>query len=459
MSKLLAHLLTAAALLLVAAAPSAWGNNSTAPGALKKVTPGGDTGTPAPAPAPTATPAPAPQAQPKVQAPKLNAKTPVTKGTVKKLATTAPATTSAPAPRVQRTRTARVSTRHRAASHGAGSKRAAARTHTAGAAAAAARRTAARRSQIEAAARQRAAAAAARHRRHVAVHAASAEPKRAHDSGGLASINRAADHVIEVIPGALVLALAGLIVLVLVLIVRSWLMERRRTRALEESYGVTVQALATAIEAKDHTTGGHIERVRELGLLLARELAPRDVKDPQMAYGFLLHDIGKLAVPDAILRAPGRLTEPEWALMRRHPLEGVRILASIPFLGRAVEVVRHHHERWDGAGYPDGLAGSAIPLWARIFSVADALDAMTAERPYRARQPYEQALEEIRRNAGTQFDPAVVATLERMDHTEIERLLEPAQVLDRTGGREQLELEPLEAMLAAADSARPPVTA
>jgi HD-GYP domain-containing protein (c-di-GMP phosphodiesterase class II) len=193
---------------------------------------------------------------------------------------------------------------------------------------------------------------------------------------------------------------------------------------------VTVEALATAIEAKDHTTGGHIARVRRLGLLLASEIVPRDARDPQMAYGFLLHDIGKLAVPDAILRAPGRLSEDQWALRRRHPEEGVRMLASVPFLGRALDVVRHHHERWDGGGDPDGLKDEQIPLWARIFAVVDALDAMTAERPYRAPRSYQAALEEIRRHSGTQFDPAVVAALERLDPAVVEPLLEPTQLVE-----------------------------
>jgi ribonuclease P protein subunit RPR2 len=149
-----------------------------------------------------------------------------------------------------------------------------------------------------------------------------------------------------------------------------------------------------------------------------------------MAYGFLLHDIGKLAVPDAILRAPGRLTEEQWTLMRRHPEEGVRMLEHVPFLGRALDVVRYHHERWDGGGYPDGLSGEQIPLWARIFAVVDALDAITAERPYRAARSYEDALAEIRRNSGSQFDPAVVEALERLDPAVVEPLLDPHQLVE-----------------------------
>jgi ribonuclease P protein subunit RPR2 len=259
------------------------------------------------------------------------------------------------------------------------------------------------------------------------------------DEPPLASISQAADHVVEVIPGAVVLALAGLVCLVMMLILRSLTVERQRAKALATSYGVTVEALATAIEAKDLTTGGHIERVRRLGLLLAGEIVPREARDPQMAYGFLLHDIGKLAVPDAILRAPGRLTEEQWTLMRRHPEEGVAMLAHVPFLDRALDVVRHHHERWDGGGYPSGLKGDEIPLWARIFAVVDALDAMTAERPYRAARPYDAALAEIRRHAGTQFDPAVVDALERLDPAKVEPLLEPTQIVEPLAELPQVE--------------------
>jgi HD-GYP domain-containing protein (c-di-GMP phosphodiesterase class II) len=386
-----------------------------------------------------------------------NAKTPVNQGTVKKLATsptqTSPTTTT-PATRTTRTVVRRRSAATRRAtssttSHHAAARRAAARQ---------ARGTTANATQAPAATvSPPAATPASRAARQRARHKAAVAAKHKHKEApvtGFASINRAADRVIEVIPGVVVLALAGLIALVLVLMLRSYMMERRRAAALSESYGVTVQALATAIEAKDHTTGGHIERVRELGLLLARQLAPRDARDPQMAYGFLLHDIGKLAIPDAILRKPGRLSEQEWALMRRHPENGANMLAEIPFLDRALDVVRHHHERWDGGGYPDGLARTDIPLWARIFAVVDALDAMTADRPYRTRQSYEVALTEIKNNAGTQFDPAVVTALEALDTAEVERLLEPAQVLDRFGGGDVPELEPLEAILAASESAR-----
>jgi ribonuclease P protein subunit RPR2 len=189
--------------------------------------------------------------------------------------------------------------------------------------------------------------------------------------------------------------------------------------------------------------------VRRLGLLLAADIAPRDASDPQMAYGFLLHDIGKLAVPDAILRAPGRLSEKEWALMRRHPEEGVRILAEIPFLDRALDVVRHHHERWDGGGYPDALRGEEIPLWARIFSVVDALDAITAERPYRPARSYESALDEIRTHSGTQFDPAVVEALERLDPARIQPLLEPPQQLEPAPDRTLAEAPALGPLVAA----------
>ncbi len=198
--------------------------------------------------------------------------------------------------------------------------------------------------------------------------------------------------------------------------------ELRRAQELEASYRTTVQALAHAIEAKDMSTGRHLQRVNDLGLLLARELSSEGTVDSQMSFGFLLHDLGKIWVPDAVLNKPGPLTEEEWQLMHRHPEEGARILKDVAFLKHgALDVVLYHHERWDGAGYPAGLAGNEIPLWARIFAVADALDAMTSDRPYRRAMPLETALGELRANSGTQFDPACVDALEAIDREELVR--------------------------------------
>ena len=197
---------------------------------------------------------------------------------------------------------------------------------------------------------------------------------------------------------------------------QSFARELRRARELELSYFHTVRALAAAVEAKDGYTGAHIQRVHEIGLLLARSVAPEQADDPQLAYGFLLHDIGKLSVPDAVLKKPGPLTDTEWALMRRHPEAGARILDAIPFLDRAVEVVLHHHERWDGRGYPSGLGEDEIPLWARIFAVADTVDAITSDRPYRPGRPLEDAVDEILARAGTQFDPDCAHALADLDH-------------------------------------------
>jgi PAS domain S-box-containing protein len=201
--------------------------------------------------------------------------------------------------------------------------------------------------------------------------------------------------------------------------------ELRRARELERSYFHTVRALAAAVEAKDAYTGAHIQRVHAIGLLLARQIAPGEADDPQLAYGFLLHDIGKLSVPDAVLMKPGPLTDGEWQLMRRHPEAGARILDAIPFLDRAVDVVLHHHERWDGRGYPAGLHADGIPLWARIFAVADTVDAITSHRPYRRGRPLEQALHEVVARAGTQFDPDCARAMADLDHAAIHDVVGP----------------------------------
>ena len=182
--------------------------------------------------------------------------------------------------------------------------------------------------------------------------------------------------------------------------------ERERARELRRSYRATVLALANAVEARDAYTGKHAQRVAAYGLRIAH--AAGIEVDPQVEFGFLLHDIGKLSVPDALLFKPGPLTEEERALVRRHPEAGAEILHHIEFLDEAKTVVRHHHERWDGDGYPDGLAGEAIPLQARIFAVADTLDALTSARPYRPAISFADARQLIAGEAGAQFDPAVV---------------------------------------------------
>ena len=188
--------------------------------------------------------------------------------------------------------------------------------------------------------------------------------------------------------------------------------QRRRAEdalaRLDESYRLTVRALAAALELRDDQTGGHAERVTALGLRLAERIAPELLADRELEYGFLLHDLGKIGIPDAILLKPGRLEPAEMDVVRRHPQLGARILDSIPYLnGLASDVVASHHERWDGCGYPNGLRRKAIPQAARIFAVVDAFDAMTNDRPYRVAMSTETALAELRNEAGRQFDPEI----------------------------------------------------
>ena len=187
--------------------------------------------------------------------------------------------------------------------------------------------------------------------------------------------------------------------------------ERNRAQELRDSYRATVRALSNAVEARDAYTGKHAERVTAYGIALAQAIG-MDTGVPGLEFGFLLHDVGKVGVPDAILFKPGALDEAEFALIAQHPVIGSEILRDVDFLGDGKLVVRHHHERWDGEGYPDRLAGDAIPLAARVFAVADALDALTTDRPYRRGTRFARARDEIRSNAGSQFDPGVVDALE-----------------------------------------------
>ncbi len=185
--------------------------------------------------------------------------------------------------------------------------------------------------------------------------------------------------------------------------------ERGQRRALQSAYQQTVSALGSALETRDTGTSEHSERVQRYALELARVVDPELAEDPSVEYGFLLHDVGKIGIPDGILRKPGPLSTTERRLMQTHTVLGEQMLGDVVFLkGEGLKIVRYHHERWDGGGYPDGLVGTDIPLGARIFALADALDAMTSERPYRLARPWHSAGAEIIDNAKTQFDPYVV---------------------------------------------------
>ena len=177
---------------------------------------------------------------------------------------------------------------------------------------------------------------------------------------------------------------------------------------LESNYQMTLEALVASLDAREHETFSHSLRVRGYARHLARCAGYPPALLPSLEQGALLHDIGKIAVSDSILLKPGKLTPEEWVEMRKHPTAGDEILKHVPFLRPASAVVRHHHERFDGTGYPDMLKGSQIPLGARLFSMADTLDAMTSDRSYRKAPGFEAARIEIQRHSGTQFDPLIV---------------------------------------------------
>ena len=185
-------------------------------------------------------------------------------------------------------------------------------------------------------------------------------------------------------------------------------------RELEATYGTTLEALGSALDTRDVGTESHSRRVHGYALATAREygVPPEHLRD--LAHGVLLHDIGKIGIPDAILLKPGALTPDEWTVMRTHPEIGRRLIEKIPFLRGAVPIVYSHHEKWDGSGYPRGLRGEAIPLGARIFAVVDAFDAMTFDRPYSKAISFEAAKAEIRRCTGAHFDPTVVEAFFRV---------------------------------------------
>jgi len=185
-------------------------------------------------------------------------------------------------------------------------------------------------------------------------------------------------------------------------------MLRKALSDLERSYDITLEALGDALDLKDAETEGHSRRVTAFTIAVARAMELPQERVRIIARGAFLHDIGKMAIPDAILRKPGRLSPEEQAIMREHAYLGYQILRKIPFLHEAADIVYSHQERYDGSGYPRGLKGDQIPLGARIFTLADTFDAMTSDRPYRAAQSIASGRREIERNSGKQFDPEIV---------------------------------------------------
>ena len=196
-------------------------------------------------------------------------------------------------------------------------------------------------------------------------------------------------------------------------------------RDLEATYGTTLWALVAALDAREHEVSNHSQRVVRYTLAIARRMGLPEADLPDIGRGALLHDIGKIGIPDGILLKPGKLTDEEWQVMRRHPQIGFEILKAIPFLGSPADIVLSHQERFDGKGYPRALAGEAIPLGARIFSIADCYDAMTSDRPYRKRTTIDAARAEVARCAGTQFDPRAAEAFLAVGAQELEDLAKP----------------------------------
>lgn len=198
-------------------------------------------------------------------------------------------------------------------------------------------------------------------------------------------------------------------------------------REIETAYSNTLYALVAALDAREHETSDHSQRVVRYTLAIAKRIGVPEAEFPDLSRGALLHDIGKIGVPDAILLKPGKLTEEEWVEMRKHPQTGFHILQPIPFLTAPAQLVLAHQERVDGGGYPRGLRGDEIPLGARIFAIADTFDAITSDRPYRRGATVEAARAEIERCAGTQFDRTCAEAFLSFSLGELAALARPAR--------------------------------
>jgi putative two-component system response regulator len=196
--------------------------------------------------------------------------------------------------------------------------------------------------------------------------------------------------------------------------VRARLVRSRQLRVaqLQKAYEASLTALANSIERRSHYTHGHVDRVTAYAIALATRIDWQDRTLEQLRLGAILHDIGKIQIRESVLFKKSPLTDSEWREIRRHPINGADMIKRIPFLVQAIPVVRHHHERWDGQGYPDRLAGGAIPLGARIVAIADSFDVMTSEQPYRAAIDLPTAYAEVVAESGKQFDPKLVAAFQ-----------------------------------------------
>ncbi|MGA9775064.1 MAG: HD-GYP domain-containing protein, partial [Candidatus Dormiibacterota bacterium] len=204
-----------------------------------------------------------------------------------------------------------------------------------------------------------------------------------------------------------------------------WFREQTaRLAEAESGFNATLISLSKAIDLRDKDTEGHCRRVVEYSLLMGRNLNFSRDELIRLSHGALLHDIGKIGVPDAILMKPGPLTDDEWAVMRTHPRLGFEMVADVRQLERAREIILNHHERFDGKGYPRGLSGEDIPLEARVFTIADSFDAMISDRPYRQGMSVAEARAEVRRCSGTQFDPICVAAFDQISDVDLRYITE-----------------------------------
>jgi HD-GYP domain-containing protein (c-di-GMP phosphodiesterase class II) len=177
---------------------------------------------------------------------------------------------------------------------------------------------------------------------------------------------------------------------------------------LREAYDKTIEGWVLALDLRDRETEGHTQRVTEMTVKLARNLGCTDEEIVHIRRGALLHDMGKMGIPDEILQKPGPLTDDEWVIMRRHPMYAYQMLSPISYLNQALIIPYYHHERWDGSGYPHGLKGEEIPLFARLFAVVDVWDALSSDRPYRKRMPPKAVTDYLEQEAGRLFDPYIV---------------------------------------------------